>query len=102
MAMDETFRKFEQDLNSWEAEMKSIIPTIFDNKRKDNLHGQKSHEMQKEIAAVKKMLNDIVVSIQSANDKITRVSELITTNMSCNWDSNNNSKHNNSNNVKKN
>ena len=50
--MDETFRKFEQGLDSWAAEMKLIIPTAFDNVKKDNFLGQTSNELQKEIAAV--------------------------------------------------
>ena len=100
-AMDKTFRKFEQGLDSWAAEMKLIIPTAFDNVKKDNFLGQTSNELQKEIAAVKDMLSDIVVSIQSANDKITRISEVIASNTLSNWDSNNNSRNNNnSNDVK--
>ena len=99
--MDETFRKFEQGLDSWAAEMKLIIPTAFNNVKKDNFLGQTSNELQKEIAAVKDMLSDIVVSIQSANDKITQISEVIATNSLHNC--NNNSKiNNNSNNVKNN
>ena len=49
---------------------------------------QMTKELHKEIADVKKTLNDIIVSLQSANDKITRISEAIATSASNIGDSN--------------
>ena len=58
-----------------------------DNEEKDSYT---SKELQREMAAVKKTLNDIVVSLQSANEKITRISEAIAISSLSNGDSNQN------------
>ena len=55
-----------------------------------------SKDLQRELAAVKKMLDDIVVSIQSANEKITRISEVIATNRDINNNNSNKVKNNSS------
>ena len=73
--MDKTF---EQQLDNWVAEMNSLgrrtVNSVMGNIRKDNSLGQTSNKLRKEIAAIKKMLDDTVVSIQTANDKITKIS----------------------------
>ena len=66
--MDETFSKIEKALKDREERLVEGINSwatawtvTTDNQRKDNLYGQTSSELQKEMAAVKKMVNYIVV-----------------------------------------
>ena len=62
---------------------------------------QTTKELREEIADVKKTLNVIIVSLQTANDKITRISEAIATSASNIGDSNIKDSNNNKNNVKR-
>ena len=55
-------------------------------------------EWQGEMAAVKQTLNDIVVLLQSTNEKITKISEAIATSNGDNNNNNNNNHNNNNNN----
>ena len=88
--MDNTQSKIDTDFQSIDDAMRKIWGPTWGKYRnmngKDDFQrktapdmnkGQASKELQSEIAALKKSLNDIFVSLQSANEKITKVSEAL-------------------------
>ena len=76
-----TWGKF-RDINGKDNFQKRTAP--------DMNNGQASKELQSEIAALKKLLNDIFVSLQSANEKFTKISEAITSGSSSSVENNRN------------
>ena len=88
--MDNTQSSIDKDFESIDDAMRKIWGPTWgkyqnmngkdDFQRKtahDMNKGQASKELQSKIAALKKSLNDIFVSLQSANEKITKVSDAL-------------------------